>query len=30
MDYSPSYKAKKLREIQNTLRQVRYDLGRLL
>jgi hypothetical protein len=30
MDYSPSYRAKKLGEIQARLRDVRYDLGRLL
>jgi hypothetical protein len=30
MNYSPSYRAKKLGEIQARLREVRYDLGRLL
>jgi hypothetical protein len=30
MNYSPSYRAKKLGEIQARLREVRFDLGRLL
>ena len=30
MNYSPTYRASQLREIQNTLREVRFSLARIL